>query len=146
MVSQFFAQVTTFGWHCNRPPMQGWYSFVLHKNNCVDDPIRVTIGDLDVQCHKGRAGTLCGSCRENFSLALGSLNCLPCSNALIAHSVCPARNSHWWNCDYSILLHLTVYVAAGTINELIFYPNIIQANHQAFFSRGQSTINFLLCL
>ena len=33
---------------------------------------------IDVQCNFNRAGTLCGACRENYSLSLGSSLCLHC--------------------------------------------------------------------
>lgn len=116
--------------------------FVLHNGSCpfdycVDDPINITIGDSDVQCHEGRVGILCGTCKKNFSLALGSLNCLPCSNSYLALLI-PFALSGIVVVIVLFLLHLTV--AAGTINGLIFYANVIQANHQAFFPR--STINF----
>ena len=116
--------------------------FVLHNGSCpldycVDDPINITLGDPNVQCHKGRVGTLCGTCKENFSLVLGSLNCLPCSNAYLALLI-PFALSGIVVVVVLFLLHLTV--AAGMINGLIFYANIIQANYQAFFPR--STINF----
>ena len=63
--------------------------FILHNGSCpleycVDDAIYITLSDPDIQCHEGRIGVLCGTCKENFSLALGSLNCLPCSNAYFA--------------------------------------------------------------
>ena len=117
-------------------------SFILHNGSCpldycIDDPINITLGDPDVQCHEGRVGTLCGTCKENFSLVLGSLSCLPCSNAYLTLLI-PFALSGIVVVVVLFLLHLTV--AAGTINGLIFYANIIQANYQAFFPR--STINF----
>ena len=117
--------------------------FVLHNGSCpldycVDDPINITLGNPDVQCHEGRVGILCGTCKENFSIALSSLNCLPCTNAYLSLFI-PFALSGIVIVVILFLLHLTV--AAGTINGLIFYANIIQANHQAFFPR--STINFL---
>ena len=116
--------------------------FVLHNGSCpleycVNDSVNITLSDPDVQCHEGRIGALCGTCKQNFSLALGSLNCLPCSNAYLA-LIIPFALSGIILVVVLLLLHLTV--AAGTINGLIFYANIIQANHQAFFPR--SAINF----
>lgn len=116
--------------------------FILHNGSCpldycVNNPMNITIGDSDVQCHKGRVGILCGTCAENYSLVLGSLDCLPCSNAYLTLLI-PFALSGIVVVIILFLLHLTV--AAGTINGLIFYVNIIQANHQAFFPR--STINF----
>ena len=106
-------------------------------NYCVDNPINITLGDPDVQCHEGRGETLCSTCQENFSLALGSLNCLSnCSNAHLALLI-PFALLGVIVVITLFLLHLTV--AAGTINGLILYANIVQANHRAFFP--PSTIN-----
>ena len=101
--------------------------------------MNVTLDDPDVQCHDGRTGKLCGTCKEKFSLALGSLHCLPCNhgNAYLA-LIIPFALAGIVLVAILFSLHLTV--AAGTINGLIFYANIIQANYQAFFPR--STINF----
>ena len=35
---------------------------------------------IDGQCVHGRTGVLCGMCKPNFSLSLGSSQCLPCHN------------------------------------------------------------------
>ena len=117
---------------------------IVHDSRCPLDYCRgisvyVSLSDPSVQCDFNRTGVLCGQCRKNFSLALGSLYCIPCDNnhatlvlffiiagiALIA---------------VIFLLHLTV--AVGSLNGLFFYANIIPANHQAFFPRA--TINFFI--
>ena len=102
---------------------------------CVDCPVNVTLRlddqAADVQCHEGRGGVLCSTCKENYSLALGSLNCLPnCSNAYLALLI-PFALLGVIVVITLFLLHLTV--AAGTINGLILYANIVQANYRAFF-------------
>ena len=117
--------------------------FVLHDGNCpldycIDNPINVTLNKPDVQCHEGRKGDLCGTCKENFSLALGSLNCLPCSNDRLVLLI-PFALSGIVVVIVLFFLHLTV--ATGTINGLILYANIVQANYRAFFPR--STNKFL---
>ena len=115
---------------------------VLHNGSCpldycTDTPMNVTPEDPDVQCLTNRTGTLCGVCKESFSLVLGSLHCIPCSNAYLA-LIIPFALAGIALVSVLFLLRLTV--AVGTINGLIFYANVIQANHQAFFPRG--TINF----
>ena len=99
---------------------------------CKDNSVNVTLTDPSVQCDFNRTGILCGQCQKNFSLAFGSLHCIPCNNkhttlvlfftmagiALVA---------------MVFLLHLTV--AVGILNGLFFYANIIQANSQAFLPR-----------
>ena len=115
---------------------------VLHQSGCPFDyctnsPINVTLDNPDVQCDNNRSGILCGACKPNFSLTLGSLHCLPCNNAYLA-LIIPFAMAGIVLVIVIFLLRLTVDV--GTLNGLIFYANIIQANHQAFFPRA--TINF----
>ena len=50
---------------------------------CKDVHIDVSFNDPSVQCDFNRNGTLCGQCAEKFSLALGSLHCIPCDNKCI---------------------------------------------------------------
>ena len=119
-------------------------NFSLHNGSCpldycVDYPIDVSLGDPGIQCSEGREGCLCGTCKENFSLALGSLNCIPCSNAYLALLI-PFALSGVIVVITLFLLHLTV--AAGTINGLILYVNIVQANYRAFFPRSTVKLNY----
>ncbi len=51
------------------------YGYCLSVNTSVD------LRYPDTQCDLGHSGTLCGGCRENLSLALGSNRCLDCSNS-----------------------------------------------------------------
>ena len=108
---------------------------VLHQGGCPFDycmntAVNVTLDNPNIQCDHNRSGILCGACKENFSLALGSLHCLPCSDAYLA-LIIPFALAGIALVVILFLLRLTV--AAGTINGLIFYANIVQANQQAFF-------------
>ena len=96
------------------------------------------LSNSSTQCDFNRNGTLCGKCRKNFSLAFGSLHCIPCSNNYVASIVILISIAGIVLIAIVFLLRLTV--AVGILNGLIFYANIIQANHQAFFPRD--TINF----
>ena len=80
--------------------------------------------DFDSQCAKefNRGGVLCGTCKENFSVSLGSQRCRECSNAGIALILVFIA--------LGILLvfaisFLQITVTAGYINGGIFYANII---------------------
>ena len=114
------------------------HELILHKGSCPldyckNEAVNVRLDDPDVQCDDGRTGALCGGCKENFSLALGSLHCLSqCvnGNAYLA-LIIPFALAGIALVVILFLLRLTI--AAGTINGLIFYANIVQANHQAFF-------------
>ena len=105
---------------------------------CVNRPINLTIADYNLQCAHNRKGVLCGSCKEGFSLAFGTLHCLPserCSNAyLTLIFVFIMAGILLVSCLF--LLNLTV--AIGTINGLIFYANIVQANRHVFFPPGET--------
>ena len=135
----------------NRPHNDFWMAirsvndthrgFVLHNESCpldycIETDMNVTLSNPDEQCNVGRQGTLCGTCSKNFSLALGSLHCLPCTNSYLA-LIIPFALAGIVLIVVLFLLQLTV--ATGTINGLIFYANIVQANQQAFFPRA--TIN-----
>ena len=115
---------------------------VIHEGGCPFDyctntAINVTLNNPNIQCDNNRSGILCGTCKENFSLTLGSLHCMPCSNAYLA-LIIPFALAGIALVVILFLLRLTV--AVGTLNGLIFYANIIQANHQTFFPREM--INF----
>ena len=81
--------------------------------------------DPDVQCAFNHAGQLCGGCRDGYSLALGSSNCVKCSNnnnlALLLFFAAAG--------PILVLLIsvLNLTVTQGMINGLIFYANIVWA-------------------
>ena len=118
------------------------YTIIVHKFRCPLDyckikTVNVTLGNPNVQCDYNRNDTLCGHCLKNFSLVLGSLHCLSCSNRYIA-LILPFTLAGIILVTIILLFRLTV--AVGTLNGLLFYANIIQANYQSFFPRA--TINF----
>ena len=119
-------------------------TFILHDSRCPldyckTDPVNVTLGvkHESAQCDFNRNGTLCGQCKANYSLALSSLHCLQCGNHYIV-LLLPFALAGVFLIAIIFLLRMTV--AIGTLNGLIFYANVVQANHQAFFPRA--TINF----
>ena len=105
---------------------------------CKIPPTNVTLDDPNSQslCDFNRSGVLCGFCWDSLSLALGSLHCIACGNLHIL-LVVPFALAGVALVAVILLLRLTVDV--GTINGLLFYANVIQANRQAFFPRS---INF----
>ena len=90
-------------------------------------------GDFqDKLCASNRAGILCGSCKTNYSRVLGSTKCKMCSNdklLIIIPSVLLAGLGL-----VMLLIVLDLTVSVGTINGLIFYANIIRAQHTTFFT------------
>ena len=98
---------------------------ILHSGCPFDTPVPITLDNLDIQCNHNHARTLCGSCREGYSIALGTLHCVPCSNDYLALILLFALAGVVL-VAFVLLLGLTV--TAGTINGLIFYTNVIHAN------------------
>ena len=118
------------------------YTIVIHPfrcplDYCMIEAVNVTLSNPNVQCDYNRNDTLCGHCLKNYSLVLGSLHCLSCDNRYMA-LILPFALGGIILVTVTLLFRLTV--AVGTLNGLLFYANIIQANYQAFFPRA--TINF----
>ena len=87
----------------------------------------------DFQCAFSHTGVLCGACLPGLSLALGTSKCLECSNVwlLLLLPFAAAGLALVF-----VLLTLNLTVSTGTINGLIFYANIVRANHAVFFPPG----------
>ena len=95
------------------------------------NPLTIRLEDPDEQCAFNRSGILCGGCKMNFSRILGSSKCIRCSNHKLIIIVPGILLAGLILVILLILLDLTVSV--GTISGLIFYANIIRAQHITFF-------------
>ena len=89
---------------------------------CNREESNVTLSEPDSQCNYNHSGTLCGGCQPGLSLALGSAQCLPCSNKYLALLI-PLALAGPVLVFFIKLLDITIF--QGTINGLIFYANII---------------------
>ena len=92
----------------------------------------------DAQCAHNRRGLLCGRCKPNFSLSLGSSKCIICPknwHVLLVAIVIAAFFAGILLVFIILMLNLTVVV--GTVNSIIFYANIIYANKNIFFNHWQ---------
>ena len=92
--------------------------------------------DPNVQCAYNHAGRLCGGCKENYSLAIGS-----------SHSIiCPNNNSlallvFFAATGFLLVLFINVSnltVAQGMINGLILYANIMWTYQSILFPAVQT--------
>ena len=96
---------------------------------CQSKEINITAESFNTQCKYQRSGVLCGSCREGLSMILGSSECKSCSNVyLVSISI-------FIVCGVALVIMLTLLnmtVSVGTLNGLILFANILQANHTAF--------------
>ena len=86
----------------------------------------------DVQCNLNHSGVLCGGCQPGLSLALGTNQCLRCSNVYIP-LLLPFAMAGLLLVFFIKLLNLTI--SQGTINELIFYVNVISANKHLYYTQ-----------
>ena len=102
---------------------------------CTTESKYINLRDPDKQCNVKRSGLLCGKCKEGFSLVLGSSQCKECSNNYLALLI-PFALAGVLLVTLLFLLHLTV--AAGTLHGLIFYANIVAANHHIFFPQSSN--------
>ena len=119
------------------------YEYLIHPQCPLDychPPTTKVYIDLntengsDEQCIFNRSGILCGKCRSGFSLSIGSSHCIQCS-------------VHWPVVCFviiiaaflagialvALLLALNITVATGTINGIVLYANIVNANSSTFF-------------
>ena len=98
---------------------------------CKPDSFDLDLEDPDEQCAFHRSGILCGACQNNLSHVLGTSACRECSSlwALLCVPVIALAGIAL----VVLLIVLNLTVSVGTINGLIFYANIVRANHAIFF-------------
>ena len=104
---------------------------------CTSEETYLAVDDSDKQCNYNRSGLLCGRCKDNLSLALGSSRCLQCSNSYLSLL---AAFAFAGIALVLLLLVLRLTVAAGAINGLIFYANIVEVNSAIFFQPQTSNV------
>ena len=79
--------------------------------------------DPDAQCAFNHVGVLCGACRANYSLAIGSSHCINCSNdsrlALTVFFIAAGPLL------VIILFLFNLTVTQGLVNSVILYANVI---------------------
>ena len=110
------------------------YDYCLSEKEKVKISLSQINGD-DEQCDLNRSGLLCGTCKPGFSVSFGSSRCIKCGRlwplavtGLILLAVIAGIGL------VSALLFLNLTVAAGTINGILFYANIINGNASIFFN------------
>ena len=92
----------------------------------------------NAQCNFNHAGTLCGGCKDHYSIAIGSSRCIQCSS-----------NSHislvlFFTAAGIILvffiLALNLTVTQGLINGVILYANILWTYKDVLFPSEQTPL------
>ena len=100
---------------------------------CKREDVRVSLSQPDSQCSYNRSGILCGGCQSGLSLALGSSQCLECSNTYLVLLI-PFALAGIVLVFFIKFLDLTI--SQGFINGFIFYANIIKANEHLLVPHG----------
>ena len=106
---------------------------ILHQlcpfDYCTSQAVDFSLNNTDIQCAHNRSGLLCGACKTNYSLVLGTSYCKKCTNSHLALLVLFAV----MGVALVILLFVCkLTVATGTLSGLLFYANIVGVNHTIF--------------
>ena len=114
------------------------YSENCLATHCTTSTIEVKQNSPDEQCIDNHSGPLCGRCKKNFSLAIGSSRCLSdCSDKYLSFLVLFAGAGVLM---VAIIKYLDLTVTHGGLNGLIFYANIIQTSNTAFLASNQTGV------
>ena len=123
----------------NYHTVQGEYPGIIAHPHCPfdycrtdNDSLLIRLEDPDEQCAFNRTGVLCGECKTDLSRVIGSSKCRKCTNITTLLTFPLFLIIGLLLVIFLMLLNLTVSV--GTINGLIFYANIIRAQHSTFFT------------
>ena len=116
-------------------------SLITHDNcpldYCAPEDSSLSLWKQDDQCLFNRSGVLCGACQPGLSLALGTSQCLQCSNIYLLLLIPFALAGV---ALVFLLLKCNLTVSEGTINGLIFYANIVRVNQAIFFPQPSSLL------
>ena len=112
---------------------------------CKAEDVDIWLNDTDEQCAHGHTGVLCGGCKPGYSVVFGSSQCLACTSAYLVLILGFAA------AGVALVALLTLCgltVSEGTLNGLIFYANVVQANSSTFFPNrtNQALIIFIAWL
>ena len=114
------------------------YCPLLYCNTSVLNVSLNKENGADEQCMHHHSGILCGGCQTNYSLAIGSSNCLPnCSDKYLSLLLVFAVAG--------VLLvlfikFLNLTITQGMVNGLIFYANIVQSNKDTLLSSSEPAV------
>ena len=109
------------------------HGLILHPHcpfdYCVNNTVVFPLNNTDIQCTFNRSGLLCGACKTNHSLMLGTSQCWKCTNSYLALLVLFALLGI---ALVFLLLVCKLTVATGTLSGLVFYANIAGTNRTSF--------------
>jgi predicted outer membrane repeat protein len=128
------------GYSWIQPILDENYSYIgfIFRNECAfdyckpsQDPVFLNFSadTNDDQCAAHRTGTLCGACKDGYSLTLYNFQCRVCNNRYVSLLLFFGFAGI---ALIAVLLVLQMTVAAGTINGLILYANIVNICRDIF--------------
>ena len=102
---------------------------------CSPNPVTFQLNDTDTQCVDNRGQRMCGSCRDGYSLLMGSNKCGQCHDDYMIIG---------WIALFAVmgvllvvlLIALNLTVSVGTLNGLLFYANIVKLYEPVFSRKG----------
>ena len=105
---------------------------------CSTTPVTFSMNDTDDQCKDNRGHKMCGSCRDGYSLLIGSNKCEECNNKYMYFKTAG------WIALFAVmgillvvlLIALNLTVSVGTLNGLLFYANIVKLYEPVFSTQG----------
>ena len=107
------------------------FNYCSKSQNATDQLITVNLpNNTDSQCAYNRTGMLCGQCKDNFSLAIGSSRCIECNDykGLSFFIFFAAAGL----LVVFLISALNLTVTQGMINGLLFYANVLWAYQSVF--------------
>ena len=87
----------------------------------------------DEQCASNRTGVLCGMCQQGYSLSCGSSRCITCHRWYLVYTAMQLVGVVVAGIALVVvMLVLNLTVAAGTLNGILFYVNLVGTNASLF--------------
>ena len=102
---------------------------------CSPNPVTFQLNDTDTQCVDNRGQRMCGSCRDGYSLLMGSNKCGQCHNDYMIIGWI-ALSAVMGVLLVVLLIALNLTVSVGTMNGLLFYANIVKLYEPVFSRKG----------
>ena len=103
---------------------------------CSTTPVTFSMNDTDGQCKDNRGHRMCGSCRDGYSLLIGSNKCGQCNNDYFITAGWIALFAVMGILLVVLLIALNLTVSVGTLNGLLFYANIVKLYEPVFSTQG----------
>ena len=105
-----------------------FYPYCPHgycKEEVIDIPTDNETFSQDYQCTEGRTGVLCGDCKPNLSLSMGSSRCIDCNSfSLIKTAGASIGFAAIMIVVILFLLIFNITITEGTMSGFLFYVNV----------------------